>query len=196
MTSITSCFGKTERQCKYPCQLEYRADDESGKPVCVPNHENLYGTELSRKEIQVIKRIISNILPKVDASEIDGQLKTLHRELSVFIDIKISNEVTMNRYSSWVDLVRNVSVSIANEIEMANCAVCMENLNDKSGGKVITTKCCSNVIHESCRNSWIKERNQCVLCGNNEIYNRIANGLLNDVQNEFDNDLLEEDLDH
>lgn len=186
-TSIDQCARKTERTCKFPCQLEYSADGRGGRPVCVPHVDSLRGKKLTMGEISTVKKILVKILPSLDSHYLDHYLGRIRPDMEAYINTKIAAEVSLNRYASWRDLVTRVAATAVAEM-CSTCPLCWNDLNNPVGDTVHTTPCCGNIIHRHCYDQWAQSNAECMICRTGVNMHGVVGGVIHEVEQHFANE--------
>lgn len=179
--SIEDCARRSAITCRYPCQLEYSADDRPGPPLCVPQVQSLRGTRLSERELSTVKEILLKILPSLESVNLEEYLRQLRPDMQAYIDRKIANEVTLNQYNTWRELVTRVAATAVAEMS-STCPCCWGGLNDPVGASVMTTTCCGNVVHRHCYDMWVESRGECMVCRANANMNGMIHGVIHEVE--------------
>lgn len=195
--SIEDCASRSEEACTYPCQLEYSADDRPAPPVCVPQVQSLRGTRLVEKELSTVKEILLKILPRLESVNLAEYLSQLRPDMQAYIDRKIADEVTLNQYNTWRELVTRVAATVVEEIS-SGCPCCWEDLNDPNGAPVMTTPCCGGVMHRNCYDQWVQSRGECMVCRAKANMNGLVrgiNGLVRGIIHEVEQHAVNEGID-
>ena len=142
------CFSKEVEDCKSPCVLEYQADTEEGNPTCVPPVSSLAQT-LSANDVEIVKRVLSRLLPSPTSSALSNAFESLHRPLWNYVNLKIKNEIEGLRHTSWAESSKRIAAATMNEILDLDCFACCKNLNEVDS-VVHTMSCCGNIGHREC----------------------------------------------
>lgn len=180
--SLQECYDRDQANCTRidnSCVLEYNPDGEN--PTCVPAMANMFPValgdrpKLSDSDLRTIQRVLMRLLPPGNAvhgaNVLDQAIQGLFVHLRPRVDWKISKLLSGENYSSWADVVLNISREVIAEINESNetmCSICLTNLNEPpaEGVEATIVQCqqCSAMYHSRCLRQWVSTRDTCPNC--------------------------------
>ena len=125
--SLQECYDRDQANCTRidnSCVLEYNPDGEN--PTCVPAMANMFPValgdrpKLSDSDLRTIQRVLMRLLPPGNAvhgaNALDQAIQGLFVHLRPRVDWKISKQLSGENYSSWLDVVLNISQDLATHL--------------------------------------------------------------------------------
>lgn len=179
--SIQDCYNRGESNCPGNdnlCVLEYNPDRQN--PTCVPANPNMFhvpsGTSgqvptLTDSESDFLQLVLVRLLPSgvgVTTATLNQAIKGLAEEVRPRVNWRLRKLMSEGNYSSWGDLVENVSREIIDDINNTECPICTENVKDPPlagiSATLVQNECCSAIYHTSCLQGWSSMHTSCPIC--------------------------------